>query len=197
MLQVRFHGRGGQGVVTAAELLSLAAFADGNYAQAFPTFGSERTGAPVMAFCRINRHEIRSREPVTNPNVVIVQDPTLLHQVDLFAGLDPSGFVLINSNQTLADLSIEEFLHGLPAGHVCVFPASEIGLKHLGRPLANVPLLGACSAMTGVVSLEAVLSAIRRKFSGRIADANAAAGAEAYKQVTASLAEPKGVNTHA
>ena len=86
MLQIRIHGRGGQGVVTAAELLSAAAFLDGKFSLAFPGFGSERTGAPVAAFCRIIEREIRAREPVVNPDVIIVQDPTLLHQVDVFAG---------------------------------------------------------------------------------------------------------------
>src|SRR3990172_7337084 len=97
MFQVRIHGRGGQGVVTAAELLSMAAFAEGHHAQAFPTFGSERTGAPVTAFCRIDDREIRVREPIAEPDAVIVQDPTLLHQVDLFGGLGADGYVLINT----------------------------------------------------------------------------------------------------
>src|ERR687897_1179215 len=87
MFQVRIHGRGGQGVVTAAELLSVAAFIDGRYAQAFPSFGSERTGAPVVAFCRVDDRPIRSREPIVEPDALIVQDSTLLHQVDLFSGI--------------------------------------------------------------------------------------------------------------
>ena len=89
MFQVRIHGRGGQGVVSAAEMLSIAAFGEGRYAQAFPSFGSERMGAPVMAFCRIDDKEIRLREPVMQPDALIIQDPTLLHQVDLFSGLSP------------------------------------------------------------------------------------------------------------
>jgi pyruvate ferredoxin oxidoreductase gamma subunit len=87
MFQVRFHGRGGQGVVTAAGLLASAAFSEGRYAQAFPSFGSERMGAPVMSFCRIDGKPIRTREPVTEPDALLIQDPTLLHQADLFAGL--------------------------------------------------------------------------------------------------------------
>jgi pyruvate ferredoxin oxidoreductase gamma subunit len=96
MLAIRIHGRGGQGVVTAAELLSSAAFLEGRHAQAFPSFGSERTGAPVVAFCRVDDRPIRSHEPVTQPDAVLIQDPTLLHQVDLFAGLQPGGLVLVN-----------------------------------------------------------------------------------------------------
>ncbi len=94
MYAIRIHGRGGQGTVTAAELLSVAAFDEGKHAQAFPTFGSERTGAPVASFCRIDDRPIRLREPVTDPDAVLVQDPTLLHQVDLFAGLTTPGWVL-------------------------------------------------------------------------------------------------------
>src|SRR5689334_6866891 len=99
MFEVRIHGRGGQGVVTAAELLSVAAFLEGRHAQAFPSFGSERTGAPVVAYCRIADREIRTREPIVAPDALIVQDPTLLHQVAVFEGLRPDGYLLINSTQ--------------------------------------------------------------------------------------------------
>ena len=91
---MRFHGRGGQGAVTAADLLALAAFEEGRFAQSFPSFGSERMGAPVVAYCRLDEREIRTREPVVEPDCVIVIDPTLVHQVDLFAGLSPEGFCL-------------------------------------------------------------------------------------------------------
>ena len=101
MFQVRIHGRGGQGVVTAAEMLSVAAFNEGRHAQAFPSFGSERTGAPVVSFCRIDDRQIRVREPIMEPDALIIQDPTLLHQVDLFGGLRPDGFILINTRQEL------------------------------------------------------------------------------------------------
>ncbi len=87
MFQIRIHGRGGQGVVTAAEMLSVAAFLEGRHAQAFPSFGSERTGAPVVAYCRLDDREIRLREPINEPDAIIIQDPTLLHQVDVFEGL--------------------------------------------------------------------------------------------------------------
>jgi pyruvate ferredoxin oxidoreductase gamma subunit len=92
MFEVRIHGRGGQGVVTAAEMLSVAAFLQGRHAQAFPSFGSERMGAPVVAFCRIADKEIRLREPVMEPDAILIQDPTLLHQVDVFAGLKQAGY---------------------------------------------------------------------------------------------------------
>ena len=106
MFQVRIHGRGGQGVVTAAELLSVAAFDEGRHAQAFPSFGSERTGAPVVAFCRIDDPPIRTREPIAEPDAVIIQDPTLLHQVDVFGGLGRDGYILINTSRTLDELGL-------------------------------------------------------------------------------------------
>ena len=116
MLQLRFHGRGGQGVVTSAELLAVAAFIDGRHAQAFPSFGSERMGAPVQAFCRIDDAPIRAHEPVSRPDVLVIQDPTLLHHVDVFAGLAADGFVLLNSRHGAAPLGDAEL--PLPTGHV-------------------------------------------------------------------------------
>src|SRR5512143_2695700 len=108
MFAVRIHGRGGQGAVTAAEMLSVAAFEEGRHAQAFPTFGSERTGAPVVSFCRIDAHHIRLREPITEPDALIVQDTTLLLQVNLFEGLGPDGYVLLNTAKDLGELGIGE-----------------------------------------------------------------------------------------
>lgn len=195
MYAVRIHGRGGQGVVTAAELLSMAAFADGKHAQAFPSFGSERMGAPVMAFCRIDEHSIRTREAVTYPNVVIVQDPTLLHQVELFAGLLPEGYVLINSTFSPAELGIAEVLESLPSGHVCVVPASDIGAAHTRRPIANTALLGAFAAMTRVIALRSVQSAMCQKFPGALGEANAVAAQAGYDHIMASLA-PEGSGVH-
>ncbi len=101
-VSVRFHGRGGQGVVTAAEMLSVAAFDEGRHAQDFPSFASERTGAPVVAFWRIDDKEIRLCEPIVTPDAVIIQDPTLLHQVDCFAGLQHDGYILINTGKSFA-----------------------------------------------------------------------------------------------
>ena len=109
MFQIRIHGRGGQGVVSGAEMLSVAAFIEGRFAQAFPSFGSERMGAPVMAFCRIDDKAIRLREPVLEPDALIVQDPTLLHQVDVFAGLHPDGFIVINSKRDFDELGLSGY----------------------------------------------------------------------------------------
>ena len=183
MFQIRIHGRGGQGVVTAAELLSVAAFEQGRHAQAFPSFGSERTGAPVVAFCRIDDRAIRLREPILAPDVLIVQDPTLLHQVDVFQGLQPDGYVLINSARSFGELGLDAITRKFRRERLITVPASEIALRHLGRPLPNAVLLGGFAALSGLVTLEAVAHAIRDKFSGAVADNNVAAATEAFEYV--------------
>lgn len=180
MFQIRIHGRGGQGVVTAAELLSVAAFHDGKFAQAFPSFGSERTGAPVTAFCRIQETEIRSREPVSHPNVVIIQDSTLLFHVDVFGGLSKTGYVLINSTRSLEDLKVAEFCSTLPDEHCCVIPVSEIASQHLGRPFVNTGLVAGFAKLTGFLSRQSVQKAIREKFPGRLGEVNAQVASTVY-----------------
>ena len=185
MFQVRIHGRGGQGVVTAAELLSVAAFAEGRHAQAFPTFGSERTGAPVVSFCRISERPIRVREPIVEPDAVLVQDPTLLHQVDLFAGLQADGYVLLNTGRTLAELGVDDLVERLSHERVVTVPATELAREHLGRPLPNAALLGGFAALTGVVSLASLVSALHERFPGSVGDGNAAAAEAAFAAVNA------------
>ena len=178
MLQIRIHGRGGQGVVTAAEMVSIAAFEQGRHAQAFPSFGSERTGAPVVAFCRIDDKEIRIREPILEPDAIIIQDPTLLHQVDVFAGLRPGGIILINTARSFAELGLQDFVGKFKARAV---PATELAMKHVGRPMPNAVLLGAFAAFSGLISLDSVGAAINEKFSGKVAAANVAAATAAYQ----------------
>ena len=195
MFQVRIHGRGGQGVVTAAELLSVAAFQEGRWAQAFPSFGSERMGAPVMAFCRIDDREIRSREPVSQPDALIIQDPTLLNQVNVFEGLAKDGYVLINTSRPLEELGIAEFLGRLPAGHVRTVPATELAVKHIGRPAPNTVLLAGMCAVTGKLKLASVESAISQKFRAKVAESNIAAAREAYAHVSGTPS--KGALAHA
>jgi pyruvate ferredoxin oxidoreductase gamma subunit len=180
MFQVRIHGRGGQGVVTAAEMLSIAAFRQGRHAQAFPSFGSERTGAPVVAYCRIDDKEIRVREPILAPDALIIQDPTLVHQVNLFAGLARDAYILVNTSRSFADLGLAELESQY---RTCTVPASELAMRFVGRPLPNAALLGAFAAFCGVVSLEAVAHAIREKFDGQVALANIAAATAAYEKL--------------
>jgi pyruvate ferredoxin oxidoreductase gamma subunit len=183
MFQVRIHGRGGQGVVTGAEMLSIAAFLGGRHAQAFPSFGSERTGAPVVAFCRLDDKEIRLREPIMQPDALIIQDATLLHQVDVFSGLKKDGYILINTTRTFEALGLGEFARDFRPERLLTVPASELAMKHVGRPVPNVPLLGAFAALGGLISLDAVQAAIREKFKGAVAQGNMDAAREAYEIV--------------
>lgn len=180
MFEVRIHGRGGQGVVTAAEMLSVAGFIEGRWAQAFPSFGSERMGAPVVSFCRLHDSEIRSREPITSPDALIIQDPTLLHQVRVFDGLSRNGYVLINSARSAEQLGLGELVAGLPAGHVITIPATELAVRHVGRPVPNAALLAAFCAVTREMKLASVEAAIREKFKPAVAEKNIAAAREAY-----------------
>jgi pyruvate ferredoxin oxidoreductase gamma subunit len=189
MFQVRIHGRGGQGVVTATEMLSIAAFDEGRHAQAFPSFGSERTGAPVVAFCRIDDKEIRLREPIMAPDALIIQDPTLLHQVDCFAGLKLDGYILINTNKTFEELGLAEFVKSHRAERLCTVSATDLALKHVGRPVPNVPLLGGFAAISGLIRLESVIKAIEDRFSGKVAAGNIAAATEAYNIVRKEMEE--------
>lgn len=183
MFQIRIHGRGGQGCVTGAEMLSIAAFREGKHAQAFPSFGSERTGAPVVAFCRISDREIRLREPIMQPDGLIIQDPTLLFQVDVFSGLVQDGYVLINTKKRFDDLGVCDRFGGWNRARLCTVPATEIAMEHIGRPLPNAILLAGFAAITGTVSLASVQAAIEEKFSGKVAAGNVAAASAAYEYV--------------
>lgn len=186
--EIRIHGRGGQGVVTAAELLSIAAFDEGRHAQAFPSFGSERMGAPVVSFCRFSDSPIRTREPVAEPDALIVQDPTLLHQVALFSGLDPEGYLLLNSARDFDALGLGELVAGFRPERVACVDATAIARRDLGRPLPNAPLLGGFAALTGRLRLASVLDALRERFPGAAGEGNAAAAEECFAAVRAAAA---------
>lgn len=186
-LGVRIHGRGGQGVVTAAELLSVAAFTDGLHAQAFPSFGSERMGAPVVAFCRLSKNAIRTREPISAPDALIVQDVTLIHQLDIFNGLNPAGYILVNTSRTFGELGLQEFVENFDADRALTVPATEIALEYIGRPVANAALLAGFAAVSDEVTLPAVEEAINRRFSGNLARKNVEAARRAFDYVTGEL----------
>ena len=192
MFQVRIHGRGGQGVVTAAELLAVAAFNEGRDAQAFPSFGSERMGAPVVSFCRIDDREIRVREPVMEPDALIVQDPTLLNQVDVFGGLKHDGFILINTSKSFDELGLGDFLKDFQHERLLTVPAGDLAREHTGRAVANAALLGGFAALSGLISLDAVASAIRERFGGAVGEGNVAAAAAAHAWVTDEMRELTG-----
>ena len=170
-------------MVTAAELMSVAAFREGRYAQAFPSFGSERTGAPVVSFCRISTATIRSHEPISAPDAVIVQDVSLLGQIDVLGGLTPDGYLLLNTQRSLADLGLTGAAAALPPGHLVRVHATELALEHVGKPKSNVPLLAAFAALTGLISLDSVIAAVNERFPAKIARGNVAAAEAAYQLV--------------
>ena len=122
--------------------VSIAAFVEGRHAQAFPSFGSERTGAPVVSFCRIDDREIRVREPISEPDALIIQDPTLLHQVDVFGGLSDDGFILINSSRSFEELGLGELYERFRSERMLTVPATDLAREHLGRPLPNAVSAG-------------------------------------------------------
>ena len=184
MIEIRIHGRGGQGVVTAAELLASAAFRDGKVAQAFPSFGSERTGAPVTAFCRISTHPIRSREPVAQPNVLLIQDSTLLHQVDVFSGLSDQGIVVMNSSRKVEELGLRDWMLQHPEVEIYCFPASDIAEKHLGRPMANVGVVAGFASITGAISKASIEYAVKEKFSGKMGALNVQVVDDAFDYIS-------------
>ena len=169
MIEIRIHGRGGQGNVAAAELLANAAFKDGKFAQAFPSFGAERVGAPVQAFVRIDDKRIRTREEVRQPDYLIIQDQYLVDTVPVLDGLKPDGLVLVNADRRPEDLKLKT------TATVETIPATEIALEIVGRPIPNAIMIGAFCSITGLVSLEAVQQAILEKFPGKVGENNVAA----------------------
>jgi pyruvate ferredoxin oxidoreductase gamma subunit len=172
---IRLHGRGGQGTVSAAALLALAAFEDGFESQAFPKFGSERRGAPVEAYVRISRSVIRAHNQVYTPDAVVIQDAGLLRSEPLLKGLNPDGLIVMNATEKPA---------GVDNGFrwICL-PASQIGERHIGRPLPNTVLLGALAAGTQWVSLTALERAITNHLASKgeaVVNANIEAVREGY-----------------
>jgi pyruvate ferredoxin oxidoreductase gamma subunit len=189
MFEVRVHGRGGQGAVTAAELLALAAFEEGRHAQSFPSFGSERTGAPVVAYCRVSDREIRTRAPVVAPDCLIVIDPTLVHQVDVFSGLRPDGFVIVNSARSISALGLDGHFAMMRPERWVTAPATQVAQRQIGKPLPNAGLLGGFAALTAQISLESLSRAIRERFgrTSAVAERNVAAAAEVYQLVRQAM----------
>lgn len=175
MIEVRFHGRGGQGAVTAARLLGEAAFNEGKYCQAFPSFGAERRGAPVLAFTRIDSKPIRIRTLVYEPNYVVVLDPTLLEVINVAAGLKKGGIIVVNAKEVPEELK---------AVKVATVDATAIALNFLGSPITNTAMLGAFARATKIVSLNTVVKVIEGYFGGNLAEKNVAAMKAAYEQTS-------------
>jgi len=171
MIEIRIHGRGGQGAVTAAEVLAVAAFKDGKFSQAFPFFGTERTGAPVASFCRIDDKFVRVREHVYNPDYVLVLDPTLLANSDVLKGLKESGMLIVNT---------QDAIRLKTKARVKKIDLTAIALEIIGKPFVNIPMLGAFAAATDLISLKSLMEAVNEKFSKDIADANVKCLKKAY-----------------
>jgi pyruvate ferredoxin oxidoreductase gamma subunit len=176
--EIRFHGRGGQGAVTAAELIAIAAFEDKKYSQAFPAFGVERRGAPVMAFARIANEPIRVRSQIYEPDYVIVQDVTLLDVVDVASGLKTEGKIIVNTDRNAKDLKLKT------KAEIVTIDATRIALEKLGRPIVNTTMLGAFCGATGELSLESINKAILGRFSGALGEKNLNAIKTAYEGVS-------------
>ena len=176
MKELRIHGRGGQGSVTAAELIATAAFAGGVHAQAFPAFGVERRGAPVQAFVRFSNEKIRLRSQVYEPDYIIVQDSTLIRGVNVFAGMSEGGIAIINTEK--------KGEYALPEGvRLIVIDATQIALEEIGLPITNTTLMGAFAAASGEITLDALKDAIEERFPGKLAETNFAAAKRAYNMV--------------
>lgn len=178
MKEIRLHGRGGQGSVTAAELIAVAAFEDKRFSQAFPAFGVERRGAPVMAFARIADRPIRIRSQIYEPDYVVVQDVTLLDVVDVASGLKADGKIIINTDKPKENLKLNT------KAEIITIDATKIAMEILGRPIVNTTMLGAFCGATKEVSLESLNKAISERFKGELGKKNLAAIKTAYEGVS-------------
>jgi pyruvate ferredoxin oxidoreductase gamma subunit len=177
MIEIRFHGRGGQGAVTSAELTALAAIGEGKYAQAFPSFGPERRGAPVMAFVRVSETPIVTREKVYEPDIVIVLDPSLLKIVNVEAGLKNGGVVILNTSKSAEKIREET---GIKA-RLATVDASRIAMETMRVPITNTTMLGALVKASGIVQMSGLQDPIKHRF-GPIAERNMNACTRAYEE---------------
>jgi pyruvate ferredoxin oxidoreductase gamma subunit len=173
--EIRIHGRGGQGSVTAAELIAVAAFEDGKWSQAFPYFGTERRGAPVTAFARISDKKIRVRSQVYEPDYVIVQDPSLLPGVDVASGMKKDGLIIVNTEKGPETLKLDT------QAKVKTIDATTLAISIIGKPIVNTALLGAFAGATGQIRIESVNKAIKDRFPGKIGEKNVEAVKKAYE----------------
>ena len=177
MIEIRLHGRGGQGAVTSAELLALAAINQGKYAQAFPSFGPERRGAPVVAFCRIDDKPIRIRTNIYNPDLVLVLDPSILRLINVTSGLKKDGILITNTKYSGEEIRNELGIKNALA----TVNATKIAVEELGLPITNTTMLGALLKAREVVPPESLVDPLKDRF-GRIAEKNINAFRRAYKE---------------
>ncbi|RLI06134.1 hypothetical protein DRO26_00040 [Candidatus Bathyarchaeota archaeon] len=178
MIEVRWHGRGGQGAVTAAEILAHAAINEGKYAQAFPSFGPERRGAPVVAFNRFDEKPIWSRSDVYEPDIVVVLDSTLLKNVNVLEGLKPNGTLVINSSKTPEELREK---YGFKV-RMAVVDAKRIALNVLKLPIVNTAMLGAFVKSVEILKLDSVIEVVKERFKGKAGEKNVDVVVQAYNE---------------
>jgi pyruvate ferredoxin oxidoreductase gamma subunit len=176
MIEVRFHGRGGQGAVTSAELVAHAAISEGKYAQSFPSFGPERRGAPVQSFTRVSDQPIRLRTAIREPDFSVVLDPSLILVGGSLAGLKKNGILVINTRKSIAEIKKEFSI----AARTAVVDATSIALDTLGLPITNTTMIGALVKASGIVDMDSLLEPLRHRF-GRIADKNIKVCQRAYE----------------
>jgi len=177
MIEIRFHGRGGQGAVTSAELLALAAIKEGKYALAFPSFGPERRGAPVVAFCRISDEKIKVRAVIYQPDIVLVLDPSILRLVDVGNGLKPDGILVANTRFSPEEIKKELGIKN----RLATVDATKIAKEELGVPITNTTMLGALIRAAGLVDKTSMIEPLRERF-GRLAERNIKAFERAYDE---------------
>jgi pyruvate ferredoxin oxidoreductase gamma subunit len=177
VIEIRWHGRGGQGAVTSAEMLALAAISEGKYAQAFPSFGPERRGAPVQAFVRVAGQQIRVRSSITEPDVVVVLDPGLLKIVDVTSGLKSGGIVVINTTKTAQQIRDEFKIKA----RLATVGATKIAQEVLGVPITNTTMIGAMLRARDIVKIESLSDPLKQRF-GRLGDRNIESMKRAYAE---------------
>jgi len=177
--EVRWHGRGGQGVWTASELLAKAAIHEGKYIQSFPEFGPERMGAPVRAYTRISDRPINLHCAIYRPNVAVILDPTLFKTVPLAEGLPEDGVLIVNTRESPAKVRKQLEIAGRK---VWTVPATDIAFRTLGRPVTNTAMLGAVARASGIVGLESIEKAVKERFSPKMAEKNVEVVNEAYRE---------------
>lgn len=182
VIKIRFHGRGGQGVVTASRLVAEAALKEGKKVQSFPAFGAERKGAPIKAFTKISDEPILNRSQIYNPNIVVVLDPTLLKVENVTEGLEKDGTIIINIEKNPDQLKSELKLNN----KVATINATKIALETLGTAITNTPILGALAKVTGIVSLDAIIEVTKERFKQGLVEKNINAIKRAYEEVKMS-----------
>ena len=177
MIEVRFHGRGGQGAVTSAELVALAAISEEKYAQSFPSFGPERRGAPVQSYTRVSDKPIRLRSGIIEPDVSVVLDPALIEVGGALSGLKENGILVVNTRKSLSDIKKQFSI----THRTAVVDATKIAREILGLPITNTTMIGALVKATGIVKMESLIDPLHHRF-GRIAERNIQVCQKAFEE---------------